>query len=46
MNCSSVNTGDSSNEAAVVVVLVVAVVVVVETGSDSKVVDWKLVQIR
>ena len=46
VNCSAVNTADGSKEAAVVVVVVVAVVVVVETGSDSKVVDSKLVQIR
>ena len=46
VNCSTVNTADSSKETAVVVVVVVAVVIVVETGSDLKVVDWKLVQIR
>ena len=46
VNCSTVNTADSSKEMAVVVVVVVAVVVVVETGSDSKVVDSKLVQTR
>ena len=46
VNCSTVNTADSSKETAVVVVVVVAVVVVVETGSDSKVVDSKLVQTR
>ena len=39
VNCSAVNTADSSKEMAVVVV----VVVTVETGSDSKVVDSKLV---
>ena len=43
VNCSGVNTADSSEETAVVVVVVVALVVVVETGSDSKVVDLKLV---
>ena len=43
VNCSAVNTADSSKEMAVVVVVVVTVVVVVETGSDSKVVDSKLV---
>ena len=43
VNCSTVNTADSSKETAVVVVVVVAVVVVEETGSDSKVVDSKLV---
>ena len=42
-NCSAVNTGDSSKETAVVVLVVVAVVVVAETGSDSNVVDLKLV---
>ena len=46
VNCSTVNTADSSKEIAVVVVVVDAVVVVVETGSDSKVVDSKLVQPR
>ena len=46
VNCSTVNTADSSKETAVVVVVVVAVVVVLETGSDSKVVDLKLVQTR
>ena len=46
VNCSTVNTADSSKEMALVVVVVVAVVVVVETGSDSKVVDSKLVQAR
>ena len=35
VNCSAVNTADSSKETAVVVV--------VETGSDLKVVDLKLV---
>ena len=45
MNRSAVNTADSSKKTAVVVVVVVAVVIVVETGSDSNVVDWKLVQI-
>ena len=44
VNCSTVNMADSSKEMAVVVVVVVAVVVVVETGSDSEVVDLKLVQ--
>ena len=43
VNCSAVNTADGSKETAVVVVVVVAVVVVVETGSDLKVVDQKLV---
>ena len=43
VNCSAVNTADSSKERAVVVVVVVAVVVVVETGSDLKVVDSKRV---
>ena len=42
-NWSAVNTADSSKETAVVVIVVVTVVVVVETGSDSKVVDSKLV---
>ena len=45
VNCWAVNTADGSKETAVVGVVVVAVVVVVETGSDSKVVDSKLVQI-
>ena len=43
VNCSAVNTANSSKETAVVVVVVVTVVFVVETGSDSKVVDSKLV---
>ena len=43
VNCSAVSTADSSRETAVVVLVVVAVVVVVQTGSDSKVVDSKLV---
>ena len=43
-NCSMVNTADSSKEMIVVVVVVEGVVV--ETGSDSKVVHSKLVQIR
>ena len=43
VNCSAVYTADSLEETAVVLVVVVAVVVVVETGSDSKVVDLKLV---
>ena len=43
VNCSAVNTADSSKATAVVVVVVVAVVVVVETGSDSTVDDSKLV---
>ena len=42
VDCSTVNTADSSKEMAVVAV----VVVVVETGSASKVVDSKLVQTR
>ena len=42
VDCSTVNTADSSKEMA----LVVVVDVVVETGSDSKVVDSKLVQTR
>ena len=46
VNCSTVNTVDSSKKMAGVVVVVVAVVVIVETGSDSKVVDSKLVQTR
>ena len=46
VNCSAVHTAGGSKETAVVVVVVVAVVVVVETGSDSKVVDSKLVPIR
>ena len=46
VNCSTVNTANSSKETAVVVVVVVAVVVVVETGSDLKVVGSKLVQTR
>ena len=40
VDCSTVNTADSLKQMAVVVV------VVVETGSDSKVVDSKLVQTR
>ena len=44
VNCWTVNTADSSKDTAVVVVVVVAVVVLLETGSDSKVVDSKLVQ--
>ena len=44
VNCSTVNTADSLKEMVVVVVVVVAIVVALETGSDSKVVDWKLVQ--
>ena len=44
VDCSTVNTPDSSKEMAVVVVVVEGVVV--ETGSDSKCVDWKLVQTR
>ena len=45
VNCSAVSTAQSSKETAVVVVVVVvvAVVVAVETGSDPKVVDSKLV---
>ena len=43
-DCSTLNTVDSSKEMAVVVVVVEGVVV--ETGSDSKVVDSKLVQTR
>ena len=46
VNCSTVNTADSSKETAVVVVVIVAVVVVVETGRDLKAVDSKLVQTR
>ena len=46
VNCSAVTSTDSPKKTAVVVVVVVAVVVVVETGSDSKAVDSKLVQIR
>ena len=46
VNCSTVNTADSSKEMAVFVVVIVAVVVVVETGSDSKVVDSKPVRTR
>ena len=46
VNCSTVNTTNSSKGMAVVVVVAVAVFVVVETGSDSKVVDSKLVQTR
>ena len=46
VNCSTVNTADSSKETAVVVVVVVSAVVVVKTGSDSKVVDSKLVSTR
>ena len=42
VNCSVVSTADSSKKTAVVVVVVVTVVVVVETGSDSKVVESKL----
>ena len=42
IDCSTVNTADSSKEMAVVVVEVVFV----ETGSDSKVVDSKVVQTR
>ena len=42
VNCSTVNTAESLKAMAVVMVVVVAVVVVVETGSDSKVADWKL----
>ena len=42
VDCSTVNTADSSKEMAVVVV----VVGVVETGSDSNVVYSKLVQLR
>ena len=45
VNCSAVHTANGSKKTAVVVVVVVAVVVVVETGSDSKVVGSKLVQI-
>ena len=45
VNCSAVNTQGRSKETTLVVVVVVAVVVVVEAGSDSKVVDSKLVQI-
>ena len=41
---SMVNTADSSKKMVVVVVVVEGVVV--ETGSDSKVVDSELVQIR
>ena len=43
-DCSMVNTADSSKETVVVVVVVEGVVV--ETGSDSKVVEAKLVQTR
>ena len=43
-DCLTVNTADSSKEMAVVVVVVEGVVM--ETGSDSKVVDSKLVQTR
>ena len=46
VNCSAVHTEDDSKKTAVVVVMVVAVVVVLETGSCSKVVGLKLVQIR
>ena len=46
VNCSTVNTADSSKETAVAVVVVVTVVVVVEAGSDSKVVDSELVRTR
>ena len=46
VNCSAVHTADGSKKTSVVVVVVVAVVVVVETGSCSKVVGLKLVQIR
>ena len=46
VNCSAVHTADGSWKTAVVVVMGVAVVVVVETGSCSKVVGLKLVQIR
>ena len=42
VNCSAVSTAYCSKATAVVVVVVVALVVVVETGSDSKVVDSKL----
>ena len=45
VNCSAVNTADSSKETPVVVVVVVDVVVVVETGTDSKVVQLKLVKL-
>ena len=45
VRCSAVHTAVGSKEMVVVVVAVV-VVVVVETGSCSKVVDSKLVQIR
>ena len=44
VNCSTVNTADSSKETAVVVVVVVAVVVVVETGSHLEVADSRCVQ--
>ena len=44
VDCSTVNTADSSKEMAVVVVVVEGVVV--ETGSDPKVVDSKLAQTR
>ena len=43
VNCSAVNTADSSKETVLVVVVVVAVVVVVEAGGDLKDVDSKLV---
>ena len=43
-DCWMVNTADSSKKMVVVVVVVEGVVV--ETGSDSKVVDSKLVQNR
>ena len=44
LDCSMVNTADSAKEMVVVVVVVEGVVV--ETGSDLKVGDSKLVQIR
>ena len=42
VNCSAVNTADSSKETAVVVVVVVAVVGVVETGCYLKVDDSRV----
>ena len=44
VDCSMVNTANSSKETAVVVAVVVAVVLVVEAGSDLRLVDSKLVQ--
>ena len=43
VNCSAVHTAVGSKET---VVVVVAVIVVVQTGSCSKVVTWKFVQLR